>query len=55
MNKKPELISYYKYSVNDSNEKQCLDIDLECRTLKLTMKSFYDLYGRVIIYDLKVF
>lgn len=43
------------FYLEDSNEKQILNLEIDaCQSLKLLMKSFYDLYGRVIIYDLKV-
>ncbi len=55
MNKKPETIFVSSFYLEDKNEKQTMNVDiLNCQSLKLLMKSFYDLYGRVIVYDLKV-
>ena len=43
------------FYLEDKNEKQILKVQIEsCQSLKLMMKHFYDLYGRVIVYDLKV-
>jgi hypothetical protein len=40
----------------DTNDKQVLEIDsLKAQTLKLTIRNFFDFYGRVIVYDLKLF
>jgi hypothetical protein len=55
-NKKPTLTSFKTYALNDSNDKQVLDVSgLKACTLKLTVRSFYDLYGRVIVYNFKIF
>jgi hypothetical protein len=55
-NKKPEMILNSTYYLDDKNDGQVLDVKIaKCQSLKLLMKSFYDLYGRVIVYDLKVF
>jgi len=44
------------YYLDDKNEKQVLPLKIaKCQSLKFLIKSFYDFYGRVIIYDLKVF
>jgi hypothetical protein len=51
------LINYKTFALIDTNDKQDIKLDptISARTLKLTMRSFYDLYGRVIVYDLKLF
>jgi len=55
-NKKPEMIVSGSYYLDDKNEKQVLPLKIaKCQSLKFLIKSFYDFYGRVIIYDLKVF
>jgi hypothetical protein len=55
-NKKPEMTVSGSYYLDDKNEKQIMEAKIaKCQSLKLLMKSFYDFYGRVIIYDLKVF
>jgi hypothetical protein len=49
------MTSATTFYLEDTNEKQLLTLEIEkCQSLKLLMKSFYDLYGRVIVYDLKV-
>ncbi len=49
------MTSATTFYLEDSNEKQFLNLEIDtCQSLKLLMKSFYDLYGRVIVYDLKV-
>jgi hypothetical protein len=49
------MTSATTFYLEDSNEKQFLNLEIDtCKSLKLLMKSFYDLYGRVIVYDLKV-
>jgi hypothetical protein len=58
LNKKPEMTVFKTYFFDDKNEKQTIEIIPvieKCQSLKLLIKSFYDFYGRVIIYDLKVF
>jgi hypothetical protein len=55
-NKKPVMTLNGSYYLDDKNDKQILDAKIaNCQSLKLFMKSFYDFYGRVIIYELKVF
>jgi hypothetical protein len=50
------LTPFKNYALNDTNDKQVLDVcGLKAFTVKLTMRSFYDLYGRVIVYSLKLF
>ena len=54
-NKKPEMSYYKTYFLEDKNETQKMEVSINnCRSLKLLMKSFYDFYGRVIVYDMKV-
>jgi hypothetical protein len=53
-NKKPVLNTNKTVFLEDKNDKQIIEVEiLNCQTIKLLIKSFYDLYGRVIIYDLK--
>ncbi len=41
--------------MEDNNNIQTLQVNIEkCQTLKLMMKTFFDFYGRVIVYDLKI-
>jgi hypothetical protein len=55
-NKKPVMTMGNTFYLDDTNEKQKMSIEIEkCQSLKFSMKSFYDLYGRVIVYDLKVY
>ena len=60
-NKKPNLIPIKTFIIPDSNEthrlilndeemEKCTDI----RTVKFLMKKFYDSFGRIIVYDLKI-
>ncbi len=50
------MIASSIFYLEDKNENQLLNVQIEtCQSLKLLMKHFYDLYGRVIVYDLKVF
>lgn len=56
-NKKPTLTKGESFEVENSNNEQKFVLQQpiqKCRTLKLFMKQFYDLYGRIMVYDLKV-
>ena len=56
-NKKPNMKNVETFSMEDSNvqEKFIFKETIKvCRTLRILMRKFYDLYGRVIIYDMKV-
>ena len=56
-NKKPNMKNVETFSMEDSNvqEKLVLKESIKnCKTLRILMRKFYDLYGRVIIYDMKV-
>ena len=56
-NKKPNLVKYETINLEDSADQQKLILKNpipKCKTIRLLMKKFYDLYGRIIIYDLKV-
>ena len=60
-NKKPELISIKIFDISNTNEMHKLVLDEndaeKCnnvRTVKLSMKKFWDPFGRVIVYDLKI-
>ena len=53
--KKPELNLHNNYFLEDKNDKQIMEMKINnCKSLKMLIKSSYDLYGRVIIYDLKI-
>ena len=60
-NKKPDLISIKIFDISNTNEMHKLVLDEndaeKCnnvRTVKLSMKKFWDPFGRVIVYDLKI-
>ena len=60
-NKKPELKLIKTFNIPDSNETHVLLLNeeemKECsnvRTVKFLMKKFYDSFGRIIVYDLKI-
>lgn len=55
-NKKPVFTSPINaIPIEDSNKPITLPIQIaKCKTIKLGMKQFYDPYGRVIVYDLKI-
>ena len=60
-NKKPDLIFIKKFLLNDTNEVHNLILDNteaekcgKVRTVKFLMKKFYDSFGRIIVYDLKI-
>ena len=55
--KKLNLNKITSFQINDDDNQKILKLPQKidkCKTIKLLMKSFYDLYGRVIVYDLKV-
>ena len=59
--KKPDLISIKIFDISNTNEMHKLVLDEndaeKCnnvRTVKLSMKKFWDPFGRVIVYDLKI-
>ena len=60
-NKKPVLTPIKTFNIPDSNEIHKLilnDEEMEkcskVRTVKFLMKKFYDSFGRIIVYDLKI-
>ena len=60
-NKKPILIPVKTFIIPDSNEIHKLILNDEevekcsnVRTVKFLMKKFYDSFGRIIVYDLKI-
>ena len=60
-NKKPDLISIKTFDIPNTNGIHKLVLDEndaeKCnnvRTVKLSMKKFWDPFGRVIVYDLKI-
>ena len=60
-NKKPVLTPIKIFNIPDSNETHKLiltDEEMEkcsnIKTVKFLMKKFYDSFGRVIVYDLKI-
>ena len=60
-NKKPDLIYIKTFDIPNTNEIHKLFLDEneaeKCnnvRTVKLSMKKFWDPFGRVIVYDLKI-
>ena len=60
-NKKPILNPIKTFSITDSNEIHNLILSDEesekcskVRTVKFFMKKFYDSFGRIIVYDLKI-
>ena len=60
-NKKPVLTPIKIFNISDSNETHKLiltDEEMEkcsnIKTVKFLMKKFYDSFGRVIVYDLKI-
>lgn len=56
-NKKPNMKNVETFSMGDSNVQEKFvfkEAIKACRTLRISMRKFYDLYGRVIIYDMKV-
>ena len=60
-NKKPDLIYIKTFNIPNTNEIHKLVLDEndaeKCnnvRTVKLSMKKFWDPFGRVIVYDLKI-
>ena len=60
-NKKPVLTPIKIFNIPDSNETHKLiltDEEMEkcskVRTVKFLMKKFYDSFGRIIVYDLKI-
>ena len=60
-NKKPLLTPIKTFYIPDSNEIHKLilnDEEIEkcsnVRTVKFLMKKFYDSFGRIIVYDLKI-
>lgn len=56
-NKKPTMTNVDKFSCEDTNNKESFVLKEKinkCRTLRLLMRKFYDLYGRVIVYDIKI-
>lgn len=57
-NKKPNLTKTETISIEDKSEAQKIILTKpinNCKTLRILMRKFYDLYGRVIIYDMKIF
>ena len=60
-NKKPSLTNIKTFTIPDSNETHKLilnDEEMEkcskVKTVKFLMKKFYDSFGRIIVYDLKI-
>ena len=56
-NKKPQLEKIKNFNIEDSNKCQILKFDNEIKnvmSIRLLMKKFNDLYGRVIVYELKI-
>ena len=60
-NKKPVLTPIKTFIIPDSNETHKLILNDEevekcsnVRTIKFLMKKFYDSFGRIIVYDLKI-
>ena len=60
-NKKPVLTPIKTFNIPDSNEIHKLILNEEemekcskVRTVKFLMKKFYDSFGRIIVYDLKI-
>ena len=60
-NKKPILIPIKTFTIPDSNETHKLILSDEesekcskVKTVKFLMKKFYDSFGRIIVYDLKI-
>ena len=60
-NKKPILTPIKTFIITDSNETHKLILNDEevekcsnVRTIKFLMKKFYDSFGRIIVYDLKI-
>ena len=60
-NKKPVLTPIKTFIIPDSNETHKLVLNDEevekcsnVRTIKFLMKKFYDSFGRIIVYDLKI-
>ena len=60
-NKKPSLTPIKIFNIPDSNKAHKLELSDEemekcpkIKTVKLLMKKFYDSFGRIIVYDLKI-
>ena len=60
-NKKPNLVPVKKFTLPDSNKVHKLEFNNDevnkcsnIKTVKLLMKKFYDSFGRIIVYDLKI-
>ena len=56
-NKKPQLEKIKNFNIEDSNKCKILKFDNEIKnvmSIRLLMKKFNDLYGRVIVYELKI-
>jgi hypothetical protein len=56
-NKTPKLTKVETFVVDNSNNKQVFKLTEsinKCKTLRLLMKTFNDLYGRIIVYDLQI-
>ena len=56
-NKKPQLKNIKNFEIEDSNKSQILKFDNEIKnvmSIRLLMKKLNDLYGRVIVYELKI-
>ena len=56
-NKTPKLTKAETFVIDNSNNKQIFKLTepiKKCKTLRLLMKTFNDLYGRIIVYDLQI-
>jgi hypothetical protein len=56
-NKTPKLTKGETFVVDNSNNKQVFKLTEsinKCKTIRLLMKTFNDLYGRIIVYDLQI-
>ena len=56
-NKKPQLEKIKNFDIEDNNKTQILKFDNPIKNIKsirLLMKKFNDLYGRIIVYEFKI-
>lgn len=56
-NKTPKIIQIETFVVENTSNKQIFQLKeniKQCKTIRLLMKTFNDLYGRIIVYDLQI-